>query len=85
MKVLGPSSVMKSKIASAGAPVLALAMGSVLLLGSALVAGEKSGDAAGQSVLWEQVDANKDGYISADEASAAGPSTNPAIDLHGVG
>lgn len=69
---------MKTDIAS----VAALILGSALLLSSvAAVPGDKASSAAGQSALWDQADANKDGYISRDEARAAGAATSPAIDF----
>lgn len=65
---------MKNEIALAVSLILALTLDSGLA-----IAGDKASDAAGQSATWDQIDANKDGYVSRDEASAVGSATSPAM------
>lgn len=56
---------------------LAVALIPALLLGSALAVADEASDAARQSAIWDQVDANRDGYVSNYEANAM----NPAMDF----
>lgn len=54
-----------------------ITLAAALLLCSALaVAGDKAADTAGQSALWDQADANRDGYISREEANAVSSATD---------
>lgn len=59
----------------------ALIGGAGLLLGSALAIADEVSAIARQSAAWDQADVNKDGYITGDEARAAGAATSPAIDF----
>ncbi|MBA2350214.1 MAG: EF-hand domain-containing protein [Burkholderiales bacterium] len=60
---------------------VAVMLGSKLLMGSALAVAEEASDAARHSAIWDQTDANKDGYVSKDEASAVARKMSPAMDF----
>ncbi|MBC7945068.1 MAG: EF-hand domain-containing protein [Burkholderiales bacterium] len=59
---------------------IVLVVAAILASGLA-VAGDKASGAAGRSATWDQVDANKDGYVSRDEARALVPAMSPAMDF----